>query len=203
MHWLAFWELIRAAIIIIIGILSTQLVPGYWCPRVMSIPGTILSSSHSPFVSLGWKFPILASGDLLIRSLELSAIVILNCPQFWSLWPPWGHQRQDKWHQTVEPIVIPHSSYRHPHPESPVIYAATGTKVAVSGHRAGGNEQMASNEIFVFRPVLYIQAILDHGEAIQTWLKSKSDPITVTCGHKKGPALGKYCLLQATIATQC
>ena len=58
---------------------------------------------------------------------------------------------------------------------------------------------MASNEIFVLRSVLYIQAILDHGEAIKTWLKSKSDPITVTCGHKKGPALGKHCLLQATI----
>ena len=61
---------------------------------------------------------------------------------------------------------------------------------------------MASNEIFVLRSVLYIQAILDHGEAIKTWLKSKSDPITVTCGHKKGPALGKHCLLQATIATR-
>ncbi len=32
-----------------------------------------------------------------------------------------------------------------------------------------------------FRP------FVDHGEAIKTWLKAKLDPITVTCGHKKGP----------------
>ena len=42
------------------------------------------------------------------------------------------------------------------------VYVAIGTKVAVSGHRPGGNEQMVTNEIFVFRSVLdrsYIQAI--------------------------------------------
>ena len=71
-------------------ILSTQLVPGYWCPGVMSssIPGTILSSSHSPFVSPGWKLPILArEGLMLMLSLELPAIVIQNCPQFWRQLP--------------------------------------------------------------------------------------------------------------------
>ena len=65
---------------------------------------------------------------------------------------------------------------------------------------------MATNEIFVFRSVLnrsYILAICRSWRGDKNLAKSyKLNPITVACGHKKGPTLGKYCLLHATLATR-
>ena len=102
-------------------------------------------------------------------------------------------------HQT-ESIVIPHiliSSFS--------LWVIGKESHTLSGHRAGGNKQMATNEIFVFRSVLnrsHIPAICRFWRGYKKSAKSyKLNPITVACGHKKGPALSIMQILCVTCHT--
>ena len=171
-----------------------------------SNPGTILSSSHSPIVLLypqveNCQFSQEWSCSCSALNSEQLLFRIVSSFEGSSMWPPWGHQRRDKWHEHIRqwsPLSFLISSFS--------LWVRGKESHAVSGHRAGGNEQMATNEIFVFRSVLnrsYILAICRSWRGDKNLAKSyKLNPITVACGHKKGPTLGRYCLLHATLATR-